>query len=179
MSTALHIEAAHPQDAAEIKAIQDSWLGTRVGSEGFLTNAETLARIAEMIESGNILVARQAGEIVAYATFYRRSEWETLYPGYTDGLKFKTDTLRAEYAAVDYVVIDHMARRRSYTGSAAVRIVMHLKRMMGEWGIGYFLGEISPENDRSAAFFMTTLRAEHIATTSRNSIPWDIYAARI
>ena len=52
-------------------------------------------------------------------------------------------------------------------------------QMLGEWGIGLFLGEISPENERSAAFFTKTLRATHIGATVRDGVPWDIYAASV
>jgi histidyl-tRNA synthetase len=175
------ISVAYPklEDAESIKSIQDSWLGARIGSEGFLLSPESLERLRAIIESRNILVARQADEIVSYITFYRRQEWEVHHSGYTANLDYKTKGLRKAYENADYVLIDHIARSRSYTGDAAVRLVVHLTRMLQEWGVGLFLGEISPENQRSTAFFTKTMRATHVASTVRNNDPWDIYAAPV
>jgi len=171
------IEYPRASDADAIKAIQDSWMGARVGSEGFLTNAETLARLAEMIASRNILVARQEDEILSYLTFYRRAEWERMYTAYTANLDYQSPGIRDAWQDRDYVVIDHIARNKAHSGDAPVRLVFHLRRLLGEWGVGHFLGEISPDNERSAAFFTRVLGATHIGHTVRENIPWDIYAA--
>ena len=80
---------------------------------------------------------------------------------------------------IDYVLIDHIAKSKSYSGDAAVRLVVYLKRMLQELGVGYYLGEISPENQRSAAFFTKTLKAVYIGSTVRDGIPWNIYAAPV
>ena len=174
-----NIKVEYPRltDAEAVKSIQDSWLGARIGSEGFLLSPESLDRPHEIIESRNILVARRADEIVSYITFYRRDEWESHHPGYTANLEYKSEELRESHVDADYVVIDHIARSRSYTGDAAVRLVIHLKGMLRDWRVGRFLGEISPENQRSAAFFVKTLRATRIGSTVRDDIPWDIYEA--
>jgi len=175
--TTVSIEYPRRDDAESIKTIQDSWLGARIGSEGFLLSPESLERLREIIGSRNILVARLGDEIVSYITFYRRQEWEVLHPGYTAHLDYKTNALREEYVHCNYVLVDHIARSRTYTGDAPVRLVVRLKGLLREWGVERFMGEISPENQRSAAFFTRTLRATHIASTVRNDIPWDIYAA--
>jgi len=171
------VEYPRSVDAETIKAIQDSWVGARVGSTGFLLSPESLERIGEMIESRNILVARRGDDILAYLTFYRRSDWEVLHPDYTSNLTFMTDKLRSEYGDRDYVVIDHIAKNKLFAGDASVRLVVRLKNLLREWGIGYFLGEISPENERSATFFTRTLKAVHVGRTERDGFPWNIYAA--
>ena len=175
----LSIDYPRPQDADPIKAIQDSWLGARVGSEGFLTNAATLARLAEMIESRNILVARRDEEILSYLTFYHRADWEALHTAYTANLDCKSPELRDEWQNLDYVVIDHIAKNKACPGDASVRLVMHLRRLLVEWKVGHFLGEINPDNQRSAAFFTKVLHAAHIGRSIRESVPWDIYAAPV
>lgn len=167
--------AAH--DAIAIKAIQDSWVGARVGNEGFLTNAETLEHLLEMIASQNILVARREDEILSYLTYYRRFEWETIHVGYTANLGYQSPELRAAWQKRDYVVVDHIAKSKAHSGDASTRLVFHLRRLLGDWGIGHFLGEISPDNQRSAAFFTKVLGATRIGHTVRGEIPWDIYAA--
>ena len=177
MTGAVSIDYPRAQDADPIKAIQDSWLGARVGSEGFLTNAESLDRLHEMIESKNILVARRNEEILSYLTYYRRAEWEALHAAYTANLDYTSPELRDEWLERDYVVIDHIARNKAYPGDASVRLVMHLKRLLVEWRVGYFLGEISPDNQRSAAFFTKVLNATLVGSTTRADVPWDIYAA--
>jgi hypothetical protein len=175
----ISIEYPRHEDAEPIKFIQDSWLGARIGSEGFLLSPESLEQLREMIDSRNILVARRDDEIVSYITFYRRREWESRHPDYTAHLDFKTGELRLAHEKSDYVLIDHIARRQSYSGDAAVRLVIHLKGLLRKWGVGLFMGEISPENQRSAAFFTRTLRATHIASAVRDDVPWDIYAAPV
>lgn len=175
---ALSVDYPGPGDAEPIKAIQDSWLGERIGSEGFLLSPESLERLREMARSRNILVARQGEEIVSYITFYKRPEWEKLHPGYARGLDYETPELRAGYQEAGYVLIDHIARSRSYSGDAAVRLVARLRRLLRQWGIDHFLGEISPENRRSASFFTRALGAVRIGSTVRDGNAWDIYAAR-
>ena len=98
---ATKIEYPRIDDAESIKSVQDAWLGARVASEGFLLSPESLKRLREMIRSRNILVARRGEEIVAYITFYRRDEWETLHPGYTAALDYATPELRATFAALN------------------------------------------------------------------------------
>ena len=174
-----NIEYPRIEDAESIKAVQDAWLDARVGSEGFLLSPESLERLREMIGSRNILVARRSQVIVAYITFYRRKEWEVLHPGYTVNLDYITPELRTTCETLDYVVIDHIARARSYTGNAATRLVFQLKKLLGEWGVGHFLGEISPKNQRSSAFFTKTLGATRIGSTVRDDILWDVYISTI
>jgi hypothetical protein len=176
---ATNIEYPRIEDAESIKSVQDAWLGARIGSEGFLVSPESLGRLREMIGARNILVARRCEEIVAYITFYRRGEWESLHPGYTANLDYMTPELRTTFEALEYVVIDHIARSRSYTGDAATRLVLQLKKLLREWGVGHFLGEISPENQRSAEFFVRALGATRIGSTVRDDILWDIYSARL
>lgn len=87
-----NIKVEYPRltDAEAVDSIQDSWLGARIGSEGFLLSPESLDRLREIIESRNILVARRADEIVSYITFYRRDEWESYHPGYAANLDYET-----------------------------------------------------------------------------------------
>jgi len=163
----VHVDFSRAGDASVIEAIQCTWIGERVGSDGYLVHPLPLQRIESLIASRNILVARGGHDILAYLVFYRRPEWEALHPRYAERLDYLTPQLRAAFQDRDYVLIDYIAKNRAYRGDAAGRLVFRLRKLVGEWGIGHFLGEISPQNIRSAEFFINRHQASRTTSNRR------------